>query len=634
MTALESKSEIVRDLTFGIYDVLTDHRHCSADVVIIPAREDGEPDWDKADPANVEALPADEWPDDEQTARRACVMVSNVDGCDWEATFIVRLDGGKPNLIQIHGPESDRAVAEQIIARDIGAEPIVRPKSALVESMGTLAERVAGKSDDQAAFDRLMPYAEAYGGEIRGESGRATLFGATDGKDRGQIFFADSGQAWLYTSHGARPINLPEKKPDAVKIIDPADWDGRAVPERHWYIDGMIPGRQVTLLSGDGGTGKSLLAYQVGIAGALGVDTIGLSPAQGRVLYLAAEDDEDELQRRGNDILTAMGRTFADLKGKMRVMPMAGMDAELMFLNAERLLQLSDLAQKVEETVEEFRPELLILDTSADVFGGDEINRRQVRSFVSMLRRIAIKHDLAVLLLSHPSVAGMQTGTGLSGSTAWNNSVRSRLYLTADKDDDDLRTLKGMKANYARKGGEMKLRWHEGAFILDDGKPSPGAAIVANNADKVFLRLLSAINGSGRRVSSSKSSAYAPTVMAAMPEREGVSKKSLIDAMARLFAEKKIAVVKEGPPSKQRERLVVVEDEIRQKRMTPDQDSNHVPTDFQPLPTGLPSNPLIPPVGLEHPTRLEGPGLEIQPPANDNVALEENAAPTTIQEAA
>jgi len=237
---------------------------------------------------------------------------------------------------------------------------------------------------------------------------------------------------------------------------------------------------------------------------------------------------------------------------------------------------------------------------------------------------MAIRHDLAVLLLSHPSVAGIQTGTGLSGSTAWNNSVRSRLYLTADKDDDDLRTLKGMKSNYARKGGEITLRWHEGTFVLDDGRPSPGATLVANNADKVFLRLLSAINGSGRRVSSSKSSAYAPTVMSTMPERDGVSKKSLAEAMGRLFAEKKIAVVMEGPPSKQRERLVVVEDEIRQKRMASNGPSNHVPTAFQPLPTGLPSNPLIPPVGLEHPTRLEGPGLEFQPAANDNVAARDD----------
>jgi RecA-family ATPase len=55
------------------------------------------------------------------------------------------------------------------------------------------------------------------------------------------------------------------------------------------------------------------------------------------------------------------------------------------------------------------------------VFGGDEINRSQVRKFVSMLRGLAIEYDCAVLLLSHPSLTGPNSGTGTSGSTAWNN---------------------------------------------------------------------------------------------------------------------------------------------------------------------------------------------------------------------
>lgn len=606
-----------RDLTFGIYDSLTDQGHCLADVVLAPAREDGEPDWAKADPASVEKLPAHEWPEDEQTARRACVIVSDVDGCDRDATFIVRLEDGKPELTQVHGPESDRPIAESIIARDIGAEPVIRPKSALMEGMDRLAEKLAG-NDQQSDFDRLVPYAEAYGGEIRGN----TLFGAVVNGKPCQIAFAATGQAWMYTNHGARRVDLPEKKPDAIKIIDPADWHERAIPERDWYVEGMIPSRQVTLLSGDGGTGKSLLAYQIGIAGALGVETLGLKPAEGGVVYLAGEDDEDELMRRGNDILAATGHTFADLKEKMRVIPMAGMDAELMFLNAERLLQLSDLAQKVEETVDEFRPALLILDTSADVFGGDEINRRQVRQFVSMLRRMAMKYNLAVVLLSHPSVAGMQTGTGLSGSTAWNNSVRSRLYLTFEKDDDDLRSLKGMKANYAARGGEMKLRWAVGTFVLDDGKPSTGAALVANNADKVFLKMLSAINRSGARVSVTTGTNYAPSIMAKRPDREGASKKALEYAMHRAIADGTVVTVWEGSPSKKRQRLVVVEDEVKQGR------AGSLPpgasTSLPPAATGLPpagaTTPLIPPVAVEgrHPVESTG---RCQPHAsNDNVA--------------
>ncbi|MBH5371481.1 AAA family ATPase [Bradyrhizobium glycinis] len=368
----------------------------------------------------------------------------------------------------------------------------------------------------------------------------------------------------------AAPAN-DNPQTDSIKIIDPSDWEGQVIPEPQWYLEGLIPHRQVTLLSGDGGTGKSLLAYQIGLAGVLGVETLGFRPAEGRVVYLAAEDDQSELKRRGHDILTAMNRTFADLRGRMRVIPMAGRDAELVTeKRRSRELELTALAERITDLLTEFRPKLLILDTAADVFGGDEINRKQVRFFVSMLRRFAMDCDLAVLLLSHPSVQGMQSGTGLSGSTAWNNSVRSRLYFTSDKNDEDLRLLKNMKSNYGRKGAETKLRWHEGAFILDDGKPTAHAALLANHADQVFLRMLSSINASGRRVSSSRSTAYAPTVMGAMPERGGTTKKALEEAMARLFTENKIAVVKEGPPSRQRERLVVVEDEIRQKRMASD----------------------------------------------------------------
>ena len=34
----------------------------------------------------------------------------------------------------------------------------------------------------------------------------------------------------------------------------------RTVARREWLVDGLIPARNVTLLSGDGGVGKSLLA--------------------------------------------------------------------------------------------------------------------------------------------------------------------------------------------------------------------------------------------------------------------------------------------------------------------------------------------------------------------------------------
>jgi RecA-family ATPase len=104
------------------------------------------------------------------------------------------------------------------------------------------------------------------------------------------------------------------------------------------------------------------------------------------------------------------------------------------------LLAPTALWNKLCAAVAKRRPALVVLDTQADFFGDNEIDRAYLRLFVSMLRGLALRTDCAVLLLSHPSAAGRQSGTGLSGSTAWHNYVRSRLYFdrVSDKAGHDL----------------------------------------------------------------------------------------------------------------------------------------------------------------------------------------------------
>jgi RecA-family ATPase len=139
----------------------------------------------------------------------------------------------------------------------------------------------------------------------------------------------------------------------------------------------------------------------------------------------------------------------------------------------------TELWREFEARVAYLNPSLVVLDTLADVYGGDENVRTQVRQFVSMLRDLAIRNNCAVLLLGHPSLSGMMSGSGSSGSTGWNNSVRSRLYLhrqltedgKPDKDaikrDPKLRILEVMKANYgAGVGDEIHMRWEAGRFAF------------------------------------------------------------------------------------------------------------------------------------------------------------------------
>lgn len=127
--------------------------------------------------------------------------------------------------------------------------------------------------------------------------------------------------------------------------------------------------------------------------------------------------------------------------------------------------------------------------------------------------------------------------------------------------DADLRTLTRMKANYARKGDALQLRWSEGLLrrVADEVSHEPLAAINAiAKADEVFLKLVACFQAERRQVSPAPGSNFAPAVFASDERSEGVRKTALRVAMGRLFAAGKIAVDETGPPSRRRSTIVVV----------------------------------------------------------------------------
>ena len=78
-----------------------------------------------------------------------------------------------------------------------------------------------------------------------------------------------------------------------------------------------------------------------------------------------------------------------------------------------------------------------------------------------------------MLLCAHPSREGLRSGDGSGGSTAWNNAVRSRLYLRREGEEGDLnadfRVLEVKKANLARTGISISIMWQAGVFVRDGG---------------------------------------------------------------------------------------------------------------------------------------------------------------------
>jgi RecA-family ATPase len=279
-------------------------------------------------------------------------------------------------------------------------------------------------------------------------------------------------------------------------FLDISDWDGKPIPERRWAVHDRIPLRQPTLLSGEGAAGKTLLLLQLSVAHVLGRDWLGTLPEPGPVVYVGAEDDVDELHRRVADILQHYGASIADLNGNLYLLSLAGEDAILGYPDRNGIIQQTPLFARLLEAASDLKPKLIGLDTSADTFAGAENDRSQVRQFVGMLRRMAIQADSGLVLNSHPSLTGINTGTGLSGSTGWHNSVRARMYLKpaetekGDEPDPELRELQFLKNNYGPKAQKILLRWKNGVFV-PAGSIDPLNKLVADQkADNAFLTIL------------------------------------------------------------------------------------------------------------------------------------------------
>ena len=407
--------------------------------------------------------------------------------------------------------------------------------------------------------------------------------------DDGALKWLDAAEADLAKK---RPVIRPRR-------IAAASLEGKPVPEREWLVPGLIPAGNVTLLYGDGGTGKSLFALQLASSTAIGALFFGRPVEQGRVEFLTAEDSLDELHRRLVDVARSMDKPLTAFQG-LNLTSLADHDALLAMPEGGRggTLAVTALYNEINQLLAESKPTLLVLDTLADIYGGDEVVRHQVRQFIGMLRRLCLRHRCTIIVLAHPSLSGMDKGT--SGSTAWNNSVRSRLFLnrvfdptTGEEDDEDARVLRVGKSNYGRVGTEIFMRYKNGAFVDLTGEGQGGADPLTQSwkAERVFLELLDRNKQLNINVSAHPNSPVnAPKIFSKDARKHGVTKRDLADAMQRLLDKKKIESAPEGPPSKLRYWL--------QRTHLPDapvQPLQVVPTGFAqppwPLPTTLPTHP-------------------------------------------
>lgn len=271
-------------------------------------------------------------------------------------------------------------------------------------------------------------------------------------------------------------VRLPDLTGPQFTPIYPSSLQGKAPEPISFIVDGCIPRGAVTLLAGDSDLGKSYLAQQLLTAAALGRDWLGRKVEACRTFGIFAEDSERVLHIRQEQISAHYGIEHADLELDASWIARDGADATL--LSFERFAHVGNPSRLWERDIVphvfDAGVQLVVVDTVARTFAGNENDRGQVTAYLEMMARLAVAIDGAVVLTSHPPKGAHSWYAGVG---AWKASVRSALSLERPKGYDeytqeprDERVLWVRKGNWHGQRPMIPLRFQNGVFVAEEAR--------------------------------------------------------------------------------------------------------------------------------------------------------------------
>lgn len=369
------------------------------------------------------------------------------------------------------GSGNMRKVAKELRQRDATAKLVLVPD--------------VGKESDA---DRIA--AEIGAAVARMPEGEPSNFDAND------YALRDERDALQMLLEGATE---PPKPPPLLKPVSVGDVLTHPSTPPAFIWDGYLPRGEAALFGAHGGTGKSTIALMLGVCAALGRPLFGIGTIPCKVVFASLEDGAGIVRHRLAGICRGWSIDPLQLQGRLHIVD--GTEHPELFSaetrgSGETTASYTELCKLVQSE----GADLVLIDNASDAFGGDEIQRRQVRAFMRTLKMMARLTDCAVLLLAHvdKSTSRNRTAAGgeaYSGSTAWHNSARSRLFLT--RAEDDTLTLEHQKSNFGKLCEPLTLQWLDGGLpqlVAADSGNAFGEAMQQGRADDeraaALLRLI------------------------------------------------------------------------------------------------------------------------------------------------
>lgn len=231
--------------------------------------------------------------------------------------------------------------------------------------------------------------------------------------------------------------------------------------EVDWLWHPYLPRGEVTILAGDGGIGKSLMALAIAAALSLGLMPISNAPCEPvNTLYVTAEDDP--------------ARAL-----KPRLMKLSHDESRIHVLDCGIGATTDNWLDVVRAACIEHNIGLIVIDPLQAFSGERDLNktfeaRRTMRAFHALAREVGC----SIIIIAH-----FNKGTGgkaqyrVNGSTDIVNAARSAIIVgVVDKDGQEIKVMAHVKSNYAQRGATL-------SFTTDDGTFAWGGAVAITAED-------------------------------------------------------------------------------------------------------------------------------------------------------
>jgi hypothetical protein len=202
--------------------------------------------------------------------------------------------------------------------------------------------------------------------------------------------------------------------------------DALGAPEQPWTVAGVLGG--LGLLWGEAGVGKSFVACSLAASVATGRPWLGHRVAEGPVVYVAGEGGALGVARRLDAAVSALRCCDEDDGPVPLWIVTPGVD---LVAGPAELVSVMDGVQ----------PQLVIVDTLARCFGGDENSSEDMSRFVRTLDLLRDIYGCSVLVIHHANKTEKAGAGKVRGSSVLYGAVDVSLQLQLGDKRGDARLV-------------------------------------------------------------------------------------------------------------------------------------------------------------------------------------------------